>query len=255
MTLQRQDGAAKITMNSSKKENIDTQSDGVSAVVVAIPIELATALSETEMEPTENPQESVSVVPLEIERADPRESGQQPSYSKALRKWALLVLILLICSCIFWASTRSSSSDKQNESSDEDVDDPAFGACHISPYVHLFDPATCQDLQNRYHPNAFWYNEGFTCRLQERPCYGSKFPWILDLGDGEYLDLQSGYGMGPGEVWVFHSDQYGRAKTQNFNTCFRFFAEGHWYDNRLPFGTDVNDYQFWISQVLRAARQ
>ena len=114
------------------------------------------------------------------------------------------------------ASSTSNNTNKTNR-------------CDIPPYEQLLQPSSCTDLRrNSSHPNAFWDDEDFLCRLDERPCGTTRLGngYIINLANrSDFVDLYYLPAFRPGDdgkVWV------AIANTDE-SACFGFRAEGHWY--------------------------
>ena len=124
--------------------------------------------------------------------------------------------------------------------------------CNVPPYTGYLDLYPCHEIVPG-HPNSFWYNELFLCRLSHRPCDGG-VDYEHNPGDYDVMDLLLGSGDGnngiirvpvfdPGEVWLFATDKNGQPITQTSDSCHRrFYSEGYWR-SASNFG-DYNDYLF-----------
>jgi hypothetical protein len=110
-----------------------------------------------------------------------------------------------------------------------DADKVGTHRCVIPSYEELLVPASCTDLtRNSSHPNAFWDNGDFLCRLDERPCASTRpgNGYVVNLANRtDFVKLYNYPSFRPGDdgnVWVAiaNTDESG---------CFGFRAEGHWY--------------------------
>ncbi|KAL3894155.1 MAG: hypothetical protein SGARI_007828 [Bacillariaceae sp.] len=111
---------------------------------------------------------------------------------------------------------------EQDSPIDENYEVPD-NTCGITEYRHIWNPADCASIvQQPDHPNSYWENENFLCRLNERPCGGGSRPYTLNLPD-KTVEVPASYDGGEGEVWLILG-QYNET-----SSCFEFWAEGHWY--------------------------
>ena len=236
-------------------------------------------------------------IPLEIEHGiiqDTTTSREQLQWNqqvvvhrlkqlKRMQNWVVVLVVLLFVLVItFFTYNITRNTDPQQQAAEPTTvsEDPtsryphhnppdapelepfmqASEQCNVPAYSRNPSPFMCEEIVPG-HPNSYWYNELFLCRLNNRPC-DNGIDYVHNPGEIDTMDLGADIGngntvvrnpvnavskphdYGAGEVWMFATDRNGEPIVQVPEECYRFYSEGYWRFVEETLGEDYNDYLF-----------